>query len=263
MRLPHGCEENVGILRIKDDVNATGLFVLIENFLPGFSAIHAAENSPLRIRSVGVAKCRDEYDVGVVRINDDRADVPRIRQAYIRPRLSRIERFVYAVAVGNIAADASFARARINYVRVGFGNGDASNRGDRFIIENRKPRESAVRGLPNAASYSSKIKNAGISGNADGRERSSAAKRPDLPPLQALQMRFIHVLRPRHARAEKHARHDCRYAKFRYQFRCQFQCRASPIHVPESPEVQTQNPTFATEKNKAIRSSAFLCVKRC
>ncbi len=193
------------ILRIKDDVNAASLFVLVENFLPSFSAIHAAENSPLCICSVGVAESRDEDDVGVVRINDDRADVPRIRQPDIRPRLSRIERLIYAVAIGNIAADASFAGARINYIRVGFGNGDAANRGDGFIIENRKPGESAVRGLPNAASYGSKIKNAGISGNADGRERPSPAKRPDLPPLQALQMRLIHVLRARHARGEKHA----------------------------------------------------------
>src|SRR5260370_19741633 len=44
---PHRSKENVGILRIKNDVDASGPGVPVANFLPGFAAIAATENAAL------------------------------------------------------------------------------------------------------------------------------------------------------------------------------------------------------------------------
>src|SRR5437660_947719 len=46
-RLPQRSKENVGIMRVKSNVDSTGVLILVENFLPGLSSIRCAENAAL------------------------------------------------------------------------------------------------------------------------------------------------------------------------------------------------------------------------
>ena len=77
-----------------------------------------------------MAQCRHEYDIRIFRIDDDRADVAGISQANVSPGASAVDRLVDAVAVGNIAANACFARADVDDVVVARRYRDRADRGD-------------------------------------------------------------------------------------------------------------------------------------
>lgn len=122
---------------------------------------------------------RDENNIRIVRIDNYRADVTRIFQADIFPCQASVERLVYAVAIGNIPAYASFACASVDDIGIGRRYGDAADRGDALMIKNRLPGNSGVRCFPDAAPDRSEIIHIGIVRNARRRESSSGSKRSD------------------------------------------------------------------------------------
>src|SRR5579864_8709565 len=87
-RLPQRSKENVGIVRIKGNVYAAGVLLLVENFLPCLPAIGCAENAALRVGPKGMPQRRHEGNVGIRGIDDHLADRARITQANVLPRLS-------------------------------------------------------------------------------------------------------------------------------------------------------------------------------
>src|SRR6266581_1568385 len=126
---PHRSKENVGILRIKNDVDAAGAVVQVENFLPGFAAIAGAENSALGVFAVGMAQSGDEGDVGIGGMNDDLADVARVFQPNVVPGLAGVVRTVNTITEGDVATNAGFARADINDIGIGVRDRDAADGG--------------------------------------------------------------------------------------------------------------------------------------
>ena len=66
-RLPERGKQNVGIVRIEGNVDASGVLIFVENFLPALAAIDCAENAAFGVRSIGMAESGHENDVRIVR----------------------------------------------------------------------------------------------------------------------------------------------------------------------------------------------------
>src|SRR5579872_1949372 len=86
----HRSKGNVGIVWIKDDVDGTGLVVLVKNLFPCLSAIRRTENSALSIGAICVSQSSDQHDVRITRVDDDGADVLRIFQTNVRPGFAAV-----------------------------------------------------------------------------------------------------------------------------------------------------------------------------
>src|ERR1022692_3106900 len=115
-------------MRVESNVDASGVFVFVENFLPVLAAVDRAEDAALSVGPIGMAESSHENDIGIIRINDDFADGARVGEANILPGLARVERLVDSVALRNVAAYAGFARAHINNVVIGIGHRQAADR---------------------------------------------------------------------------------------------------------------------------------------
>src|SRR6266699_6138027 len=173
---PHRCKKDMGILRVENAVNATGAVVEVKNFLPGFAAIAGAENAALGVFAVGVAESGDEGDVGIGGMNDDLADVARVSQPNVVPGLAAVVRTVNAIAEGDVATNAGFARADINYIGIGVRDRDAADGGGGLLVEERIPGNAAVGGLPNAASDGAKIVGIRLARHSGYGENAAAAE---------------------------------------------------------------------------------------
>src|ERR1700727_3476137 len=115
-------------MRIERHVDAAGIFVFVQNFFPGLAPIHSAENSALRIRTLGMPEGGHKNNVRVRGINNYFADGARITQPNVLPVLAAIERFVYAVAVRNVSAYAGFAGSHIKHIMIGSSHGNTPDR---------------------------------------------------------------------------------------------------------------------------------------
>ncbi len=111
--LPQRCKQNVGIMRIESHVDAASVFVLVQNFLPGLTAVGRAEDAALRVRTIGMAEGRNKCNVRIRGIHDDFADGARVAQSHVLPGLAAIQRLVHAVAVRDVAANAGLARPHV------------------------------------------------------------------------------------------------------------------------------------------------------
>ena len=182
IHLPQRGKKRAGIVRIENHVDRAGLVVLEKHLLPGRAAIAGAEDSPFLVLAVRMAQRRHKNHVRVPRIDNHRADVLRILEARVLPRLASVHRLVNPVAVSDVAANAGFTRARIDHVVVGRGHGNRANRGDRLLIENRLPAHARVRALPHSAGSAAEIKDIGLARHARHRQHASSAERSNLPP---------------------------------------------------------------------------------
>src|SRR6266700_2455203 len=182
---PHRSKENVGILRIKNDVDAAGAVAQVENFLPGFAAIAGAENAALGVFAVGMAESGDEHDVGICGMDDELADVTRVFQAEVVPGLAAVVGTINTIAEGNVAANAGFAGTDINYVGIGVRDGDAADGGSGLLIEEGIPGNAAIRGSPNAAGDGAKIVSIRLAGHARDSEGAATAAGADEAPFHA------------------------------------------------------------------------------
>jgi len=68
-------------------------------------------------------------------MDDDLADVARVLQSNVVPSLAAVVRTIDAIAEGDVAANAGFTGADINYIGIGVGDRDAADRGGGLFIE--------------------------------------------------------------------------------------------------------------------------------
>ena len=179
--------KNIGIVRIEGHVDASGVLIFVENFLPGLAAIGRAENTALGVRSVGMAERGHENDVRIVGIDDDFADGAAVAQANVLPGLASVERFVNSIAVRDVSANAGLACTHVNRVVIGVGHGEAANGSTSLFIENRRPGHGAVGRLPDAAAGRAEIIGRGIAGNSGCSQRAPATERADHAILHAFE----------------------------------------------------------------------------
>src|SRR6266566_3490874 len=125
--LPQRGENDVRICGIEGDVDPAGVLILIENLFPGFAAVKRTKNAALSIWTVRMAKRGDENAVRILGIYDQLADGARIAEPHVLPGLAAVNRFVNAVAMRGVAADAAFARSYIDDVWIGQRNRQAAD----------------------------------------------------------------------------------------------------------------------------------------
>src|SRR5271154_5291108 len=117
----------MGIVRTEGDVDGAGIFVLVENFLPGFAAIGGAKNTALGIRAERMAQSRHKNNVSIPGIDNYLADGSRVVQADVLPCLPAVEGFINSVAMRDVAADAGLAGTDIDDIRVGNCHGETAD----------------------------------------------------------------------------------------------------------------------------------------
>src|SRR5262249_48384013 len=158
-----------------------------EDLLPGLPAVERPEDPALRARLPDAAEDRDVDDVRVRRIDEDAADLPRVRQAHEPPRGARVRGEVDAVAVDDVVARVRLARADPELVGVGRGHRDRADRG-RLLLEDRLPRQAAVDRLEDAARAGPDVDRVRVAGDAGDRGDAPAARgRADVAELQILE----------------------------------------------------------------------------
>ena len=152
--------------------------------LPGFSAIDRFVNAALGVGAVSVSQHADKYNICVVRIDHDAADLARIFQPDVVPGLSRVARFVYAVPGSEVRANVGFAGARIKNVWVGWRHFDRPDRPHWLAVKNWLPDCAGIGSSPNAAVHGAEVKSCGLSGNSGDRHRTPTAEWSNEPPAQ-------------------------------------------------------------------------------
>src|SRR2546423_11018148 len=92
--------------------------------LPRAAAVGRSEQPTITARSPQWAGCCHEYDFRVRWVNDHSADVFRLFQAHVRPRLSTVLGLVYSIAPRRAALVVRFPRA--DPEDVGIARGDCN-----------------------------------------------------------------------------------------------------------------------------------------
>src|SRR5438270_6111872 len=108
---------------------------------------------------------RNKNGFGVAGIDNDCADMLSVFQSYILPRESAVGGLVHPVAIGDIAANASFAGAHIDDIVIGAGNLECSDRADGILIKQGLPVVTPIRGLPHSARDRSEVINVRLTRN--------------------------------------------------------------------------------------------------
>ena len=198
-RLPHGRVHDAGVRRVQRQVDCAGLVALVQHLLPRIAAVLRPEHPALLVRPERVPESSDVDQVRVRRMDSDPRDVPRVLQTHVLPRLARVRGPVHAVAVGNIAADAGLARARVDHVGIGLANGQgAHRRGVEIVVADRLPVRAAVRRLPHAAPDGPEVEHHRVARVARGGHDTAAPRWTDAPPPQRLHQAGIDAARHSH-----------------------------------------------------------------
>ena len=179
--LPGAREDHIRIFLRHLESRAARVLIHEQGVLPGLAAVLAAEHAPLLLRAGRAAERADQHEILIGRMDDDRADAARLRQAHLRPRLAGVGGLVDAVAHHVHVADGpGLAGAGPHDVRIARRDSERADRLRRLVVERRLPGESAVDALPHAARRGARVVHAGFAGDG-GRCRDAArARRPDV-----------------------------------------------------------------------------------
>ena len=126
----------------------------------------------------------DEEAFRIVRIDDDAGDLLRVAEAEMRPGLSRVGRFVHAVANSEVGTLQAFAAADINNVGIAGRNGDGADGAGGLVVENRVPSIAEVVGFPDATIDLRHIEDAGLLVDTGDGHGAAAAERSDAAPAK-------------------------------------------------------------------------------
>src|SRR5262249_36368082 len=132
LKLPHSGEEDARIVGIHGQIGAAGVFVDLQDLLPRLPAVCGAEDSALRLCSVGVAERAGKDDIRIARIDEHAADAAGLLESHQSPRLASIERAIDTYSDGDVAADERLAGAGPDDVGVGRGDRERSDGGHRL-----------------------------------------------------------------------------------------------------------------------------------
>ena len=172
-------------MRIEDDIDPAGIFIFREDFRPSFTAVARPENSAFGVWAESVTKCRHDYDVGIIGMDDEGADLTGVTQPGIFPVFSCIDRFVNAGAVSGITANGGFTSADVNGVVIGRRDRERANGRNVLLIKERRPIRSAIHRFPDPARNCAEVPGIRFPRNTFDRQCPSATKWSDLPPLHS------------------------------------------------------------------------------
>ncbi len=183
--LPQGCVDDVGMAGIHGYGRTTGVVVLAEHFLPGLAAVEGSVDAAFGVRTIGMAEDRREYPVRIGGIDRQVWNLLTIPQTELTPRASSVVRAVHTVADGQVGAVESFPAADIDYVGIGWSDGDRADGLARLIVEYGLPGATCIVGLPDAAVDCADVEDVGVRWDTRDRARPAAAVRTDHSPLEA------------------------------------------------------------------------------
>ena len=155
--------------------------------MPALSAISGAEDATFRISSVSVTECRNENNVGILRVNGEAADVATVFESDRMPGFAGVGALVHAIALQDVVANAGFAGAYVDDVWVRLSYGDGYNGRELFLVRHRSPVQAAVGRLPHSTAHSAEIVGVGLTHDAGDREHAPAAKWSDEAPGKTLE----------------------------------------------------------------------------
>ena len=120
-----------------------------------------------------------------MRVDDDVADVARVRQADVLPGPAAVGRPVDAVAVRDVAADRRLAGAGVDDARVGVRDGDRADGGGLEVaVGDVLPVGAAAGGLPDAPGAGAEVEGRPLGRVAGDGDDAPAAVRADQAPLE-------------------------------------------------------------------------------
>src|SRR4051794_25954598 len=95
-----------------------------------------------------MAQGGDKYDIGILRMNGDPANVLRVAQAHVLPAFAAVQRAIDAVPPTDAVASVGLAGADPNDVRVARSHGHGAQILGRLAVKDRLPGFAIVVGLP-------------------------------------------------------------------------------------------------------------------
>ncbi len=185
--VPHrGGEHHIGTVERPGDFLRPGRIVDVQGLGPRLPAVGRTEDAAGIGFLVDVPLCRQQHQVGILGIDEDRRNLFGVVEAQVLPRLPGIAGFVNAVAFVDAAAGDQVPHADVDHVRVGRSDFDCSDRGRfRDRVEDRRPRLAGAGGLPDAAERQADVVDAGLADCAGDRGDSAGAERPEIAPDEA------------------------------------------------------------------------------
>ena len=155
--LPHGSEHPIGVAHVERNIDGSGVAVDAEHPLPPSAAICRAEDAAFVVCAERVAERRDEDNVGIRGVDQYLADMPRIGQSDVLPRLARVNRLVHTIAVRHVVSRVGVSGADVQCSRMRGGDAEGPDGADRLAVKHRSPPMSAVRCFPDAAAGAAEI----------------------------------------------------------------------------------------------------------
>src|SRR5215472_7740474 len=129
---------------------------------PGVASIDRLVDTALLVWPPQMANGGDIHDVGIVRIDDDAADMLGVFEAHVLPGLAAVQRSINAVAPGGALAVIRLAGAGPNDVWIRRRDSNVADGGRALFIEERLPGNPVVRRLPYAARSYANVDDTGI-----------------------------------------------------------------------------------------------------
>ena len=116
--LPHSCKNNARIIGVHGNIRAARFLIYKKYFLPGFSTIQCAENSPFLLRTITMAHCSSKYNVRVFRVDYNPAYPTGFLKTHTLPGFTSIRRFIDTYPLRNVTADEGFTRTCPDYIGI-------------------------------------------------------------------------------------------------------------------------------------------------
>src|SRR5205085_2457070 len=137
--------------RVDLHVGESRVGVEIERLLPRLPAVGRLVHAPVFVRAPEVAHRGDVADVRVRRVDRHPADLPRLGEAEVRPRLPGVGALVDPLAPRHAVPRVALAGADVHHVRLPLADGDGADAERVLRVEDRGPGAAGIGRLPDPA----------------------------------------------------------------------------------------------------------------
>src|SRR5205814_2491223 len=127
--------DDLRIRWVDDHLDGADMFVT-KNLLPAAAAVARTIDAALGVGGVKFPDSRDEYGIGVPRVDRNFSDVVSFVEAEVGPGFPGVDRFVDTVAVADGVTKRRFPTANEHDGRIRGCDGNRADRRDRQAVEN-------------------------------------------------------------------------------------------------------------------------------